>query len=378
LRDGPISGITRPVATLLYVVGARPNYPKVAPLLWAADRGRHRHVLVHTGQHYDHRMSRDFFVDLAMPEPDHYLGVGSGTHAEQTARVMVAFEPVLQQERPDLTIVVGDVNSTLGCALTAAKLGMAVAHLEAGLRSGDRTMPEEINRVLTDQVADLLLTPSADADAHLAREGIPAARVRRVGNIMIDSLLRCLPRARATGALERLGLAPRSYALVTLHRPSNVDVAEVFGGILDGLAEVSRRLPVVFPIHPRTERRLDELGLRERVAAAPALRLMPPLGYLDFLALTDAARLVLTDSGGIQEEAAVLGVPCLTLRTTTERPVTVTEGTNRVAGVAPAGIREGAAAALAAPLPGPRAPALWDGRTAERVHAAIDAWVATR
>ncbi|HEY3352220.1 MAG TPA: UDP-N-acetylglucosamine 2-epimerase (non-hydrolyzing) [Polyangia bacterium] len=363
------------MSTIVYVVGARPNYPKVAPLLWSADRDRHRHVLVHTGQHYDHQMSQSFFTDLGMPDPDHYLGVGSGTHAAQTARVMVAFEAVVEQERPDLTLVVGDVNSTLACALTAAKLGRPVAHLEAGLRSFDRAMPEELNRLLTDQLADLLLTPSPDADAHLAREGVPAARVHRVGNIMIDSLLRSLPRARAAGTLARLGLEPRGYALCTLHRPSNVDVPEVFAGILDELVELSRRLPVVFPIHPRSERRLGELGLRPRVDAAPGLRLMPPLGYLDFLGLTDGARLILTDSGGIQEESAVLGVPCLTLRLSTERPITVTEGTNRVVGVDPARIRDGVEAVLAAPPPGPRAPALWDGQTAARVHAVVDGWL---
>jgi UDP-N-acetylglucosamine 2-epimerase (non-hydrolysing) len=366
------------MSTILYVVGARPNYPKVAPLLWSAERVRQRHVLVHTGQHYDHQMSRSFFTDLDMPAPDHYLGVGSGTHAEQTARVMVAFEAVIEKERPDLTVVVGDVNSTLACALTAAKLCRPVAHLEAGLRSGDRTMPEEINRVLTDQLADLLLTPSADADDNLAKEGIPSARVRRVGNIMIDALLRSLPAARTRETVTRLGLRPREYALVTLHRPSNVDVRDVFAGILEVLVELSRRLPVVFPMHPRSERHLDEFGLRPVVAGAPGLMLMPPCGYLDFLALTDKARLILTDSGGIQEESAVLGVPCLTLRTTTERPVTVTEGTNRVVGMALERIREGIGDALAAPLPGRRAPALWDGHTAERVHVVIAEWLAAR
>jgi UDP-N-acetylglucosamine 2-epimerase (non-hydrolysing) len=366
------------MSTVLYVVGTRPNYPKVAPLLWSADRQRHRHVLVHTGQHYDHQMSRSFFADLEMPEPDHYLGVGSGTHAEQTARIMVAFEPIVERERPDLTVVVGDVNSTLACALTAAKLCRGVAHVEAGLRSRDRTMPEELNRLLTDQLADLLLTPSPDADENLAREGVPAEKVHRVGNIMIDSLLRSLPRARATGTLAKLGLQRREYALCTLHRPSNVDVADVFGGILETLVELSARLPVIFPIHPRSEHRLDEFGLRRLVEGAPGLRLVPPLGYLDFLGLTDGARLILTDSGGIQEESTVLGVPCLTLRLTTERPITVTEGTNRIVGIEPDRIRAGIAAALDAQAPEPRTPALWDGHTAGRVHAAIDGWLAAR
>jgi UDP-N-acetylglucosamine 2-epimerase (non-hydrolysing) len=363
------------MSTVLYVVGARPNYPKVAPLLWSADREKRRHVLVHTGQHYDHKMSKSFFTDLGMPEPDHYLGVGSGTHAEQTARVMLAFEQVLLKERPDMTVVVGDVNSTLACALTAAKLCLPVAHLEAGLRSFDRTMPEEVNRILTDQVADLLLTPSADGDENLAREGVPAERVHRVGNIMIDSLLRSLPKARATGALECHGVKRGGYALVTLHRPSNVDDPRVFGGILDVLAELSRRLPVIFPIHPRSSRRLEELGLKPRIEAAKDLRLTPPLGYLEFIALTDGARLILTDSGGIQEESTVLGVPCLTLRMTTERPVTVSEGTNQVIGVDPQRIRAAVDAVLAAPAPGPKAPALWDGNTAARVHDVVGRWL---
>jgi UDP-N-acetylglucosamine 2-epimerase (non-hydrolysing) len=364
------------MSTITYVVGARPNYPKVAPLFWSADRSRHRHVLVHTGQHYDHQMNEAFFDDLDLPPPAHFLGVGSGTHAEQTARIMVAFEQVLMSDRPQMVIVVGDVNSTLACALTAAKLGIPVAHLEAGLRSFDRSMPEEINRLLTDQLADLLLTPSPDGDENLRREGVPAERIHHVGNIMIDSLLKQLPRARATDTLASLKVKRREYALVTLHRPSNVDVAKIFGSILEILVELSRRIPVLFPIHPRSRKRLGELGLEHLVANAPHLRLMAPLGYLQFLALTDGARLILTDSGGIQEESTVLGVPCLTLRGTTERPITVTEGTNTVVGTDPARIRTAIAHALDAPLPGPRTPRFWDGQTAPRVHAIVDEWLA--
>jgi UDP-N-acetylglucosamine 2-epimerase (non-hydrolysing) len=366
------------MSVILYVVGARPNYPKIAPLLWGADRARHRHLLVHTGQHYDHQMSQAFFTDLGLPDPDHYLGAGSGSHAEQTARVMVEFEKVLGADRPDLTVVVGDVNSTLACALTAAKCGVAVAHVEAGLRSFDRTMPEEVNRILTDQIADILLTPSADGDENLRREGVPAERIHRVGNIMIDSLVHSLPAARAKDTLARLGLAPRGFALTTLHRPSNVDEPAVLAGIIAVLTELAARLPVVFPIHPRSRKRLEEGGLMEKVSAAPGLHLLPPLGYLEFLALTDGARLILTDSGGIQEESAVLGVPCLTLRTSTERPVTVSEGTNQVVGTDPARIRAAVAEVLAAPLPGARAPALWDGHAADRIRAVLDTWLAGR
>lgn len=324
-------------------------------------------LLVHTGQHYDYRMSQVFFEELALPEPDAFLNVGSGSHAEQTARVLLAFEPVVQQIRPDWVCVVGDVNSTLACALVCAKLGVRVAHIEAGLRSEDRSMPEEINRLLTDQIADLLFTPSRDGDANLLREGIAAEKIHFVGNVMIDSLVQVLPRARATGILESLGLERRNFVLVTLHRPGNVDAPEELSEILAALDTFGRDHPVVFPIHPRTRARLAELGF------SPAnLQLVEPLGYLDFLALEDAAGLVVTDSGGLQEETTYLGVPCLTVRPNTERPVTITQGTNRLA-PRPSGswqrdlLLEAMRSAPFGERQSGRVPELWDGRAAERI-----------
>lgn len=362
---------------VLNVVGARPNFMKVAPIVEAMRRraGEFAPMVVHTGQHYDAQMSDAFFRDLGLPEPDVYLGVGSGSHAAQTAAVMQSFEPVVLRERPDWVLVVGDVNSTLACALVCAKLLVKVAHVEAGLRSRDRTMPEEINRLLTDQVADLLLTPSADADRNLRAEGIPEERIRLVGNVMIDSLFKQLGRAEQSTVREDLGLAGRDYAALTLHRPSNVDDPTTLGRILDALGQISRRLPVVFPVHPRTRKALSEPGLASRLRDAPDLRLIEPLGYLDFLRLYSGARLVLTDSGGIQEETTALGVPCLTLRENTERPVTVELGTNAVVGTDPERILSAARAALDAPRDGrprpARVPPLWDGRTADRILDAL-------
>jgi UDP-N-acetylglucosamine 2-epimerase (non-hydrolysing) len=332
-------------------------------------------LVVHTGQHYDPRMSGDFFRDLDLPAPDVHLGVGSASHAAQTAEVMRRFEPVVLEHRPDWVVVVGDVNSTLACALVCAKLLVPVAHVEAGLRSRDRSMPEEINRLLTDQIAELLLTPSADADENLRAEGIPEERIRLVGNVMIDSLLAHLARAAASRAREELGVAGRDYAVVTLHRPSNVDDAAALGRILSALAEIAERLPVVFPAHPRTRARIDEFGLAELVERAGGVRLTEPLGYLDFLRLHSGARLVLTDSGGLQEETTALGVPCLTLRENTERPVTVTHGTNRVVGTDAEKIVGAALEVLDSPRAGSggaaRVPPLWDGRTAERILDAL-------
>jgi UDP-N-acetylglucosamine 2-epimerase (non-hydrolysing) len=342
---------------------------KVAPLMAALARRGATQALVHTGQHFDERMSGVFFEELGLPRPDVDLGVGSGSHGEQTGRIMIAFEGALARlPRPDAVVVPGDVNSTVAAALVAAKLRIPVAHLEAGLRSRDRTMPEELNRIVTDHLSDLLLTPSADADANLAAEGIPAARVARVGNLMIDTLLDHLPRARALGVPGRLGLAPGGYAVVTLHRPSNVDDGAALGGLLGALARLARELPVVFPVHPRTRARLAAPDL---AAAARALRLEEPLGYLDFLSLTSAARLVLTDSGGLQEETTALGVPCLTLRENTERPITVSEGTNQVVGTDPARIVDAALRALAGGGTAPRRPELWDGRAGERAAEAV-------
>jgi UDP-N-acetylglucosamine 2-epimerase (non-hydrolysing) len=358
---------------VINVVGARPNFMKVAPIVAAMKRHEREFtpLVVHTGQHYDAAMSDAFFRDLDLPQPDVYLGAGSGSHAAQTAAVMERFEPVVLREKPDWVLVVGDVNSTLACALVCVKLGVKVAHVEAGLRSRDRTMPEEINRILTDQIADLLFTPSADADENLRAEGIPQERIRLVGNIMIDSLYKHLERSRQSPIKDRLGLTDKSYAVLTLHRPSNVDDPAVFGRILEALEKISEQLPVIFPVHPRTRKTIAELGLDQRLERITELRLIDPLGYLEFLSLYSDARLVLTDSGGIQEETSVLGVPCLTLRENTERPITVTMGTNAVVGTDPEKIISAAFVALnetdrrAVSIP------LWDGHTAERILAAL-------
>src|SRR6266851_690704 len=356
---------------VIIVAGARPNFMKVAPIA-AAMRRRHdefQPLLVHTGQHYDETMSEAFFRDLEMPEPDVYLGVGSASHAAQTAAIMQAFEPVVIKEKPDWVLVVGDVNSTLACALVCAKLDVKVAHVEAGLRSRDRTMPEEINRVLTDQIADLLLTPSRDADQNLLAEGIPPERIRMVGNIMIDSLLGNLERAKQSNARADLGLQNKDYAVLTLHRPSNVDEVASFSRILDALEEIATRLPIIFPAHPRTRKMIAELGLTERIERTNGLLAIDPVGYLDFLQLLSGARLVFTDSGGIQEETTVLGIPCITLRENTERPITVEMGTNTITGTDPTKIVSAATHALEnqSTQASPRVPPLWDGHTADRI-----------
>src|SRR5918911_311911 len=356
---------------VINVVGARPNFMKAAPVVEAMRRRPREFapLVVHTGQHYDARMSDDFFRDLGLPRPDVHLGVGSGSHARQTAAVMQSFEPVVLEEKPDWVLVVGDVNSTLACALVCAKLNVKVAHVEAGLRSRDRTMPEEINRLLTDQVADLLLTPSEDADRNLLAEGIPPERIRLVGNVMIDSLFKHLERAARSRVREELCVAGTPYAVVTLHRPSNVDEPRTLSRILSALERISEKVPVVFPAHPRTRRRFEEFGFGERLARAHNLRVVEPLGYLDFLRLYSGAALVLTDSGGLQEETTALGIPCLTLRENTERPVTVELGTNRVVGTDPERIVAEAERALAqaAQEEPPRVPPLWDGHAAERI-----------
>lgn len=360
---------------IINVAGARPNFMKVAPIVAAMKRrpAEFQSLLVHTGQHYDEAMSAAFFRDLQMPQPDVYLGVGSASHAAQTAAIMQAFEPVVVKEKPDWVIVVGDVNSTLACALVCAKLDIKVAHVEAGLRSRDRTMPEEINRLLTDQIADLLLTPSQDADANLRAEGIPEERIRFVGNIMIDSLLSQLSRAERSSARTDLGLADKEYAVLTLHRPSNVDDPAAFVRVIEALSEIAGRLPIVFPAHPRARKMIDELGLTARVEQIKGLLVIDPVGYLDFLQLLSGARLVLTDSGGIQEETTVLGIPCITLRENTERPITVEMGTNTIAGTNPAKIVAAAFHALdnAPHKSAPRIPPLWDGHTADRILDAL-------
>jgi UDP-N-acetylglucosamine 2-epimerase (non-hydrolysing) len=346
---------------LLVVAGARPNFMKVAPLMWeAARRPGVEARLVHTGQHYDRAMSELFFEQLKIPRPDASLGVGSGSHAVQTAEVMKRFEPVLLESRPDAVVVVGDVNSTIACALTAAKLGVPVAHVEAGLRSFDRAMPEEINRVLTDAISDWLFVSEPSGLANLRREGVPEDRIHLVGNVMIDTLLACRDRSESSPILEDLGLADKGYAVLTLHRPANVDDPAVFAGLMGAVGRIGRRLPIVFPVHPRTRKVLE--------GGVPGLRPIDPLGYLDFLKLTAHARLVLTDSGGLQEEATVLGVPCLTMRNNTERPATVDQGTNVLVGLDPERITAAGLRILADPPAAAwRTPDLWDGQAAGRI-----------
>jgi UDP-N-acetylglucosamine 2-epimerase (non-hydrolysing) len=354
---------------VLHVVGARPNFMKTAPIM-AAMTGypdQFQQTLVHTGQHYDDNMSRVFFEDLGLPQPDHYLGVGSGTHAGQTARVMMAFEPLVQERRPDLVLVVGDVNSTLACALVCVKLGIPVGHVEAGLRSFDRTMPEEFNRLLTDQISDLLFTPSRDADVNLLREGIPPERIHLVGNVMIDTLVRLLPKAEQSPILAKLGLQPEGYVLVTLHRPANVDDPGTLQRILLALSDIARDIPIVFPVHPRTGKRIAQFGITSEQHSVDKLELLEPVGYLDFLALMREAALVLTDSGGIQEETTYLGVPCLTVRPNTERPITIEVGTNRLVASERAAIVAAVGEMLSGQAGPGRVPELWDGRAAERI-----------
>jgi UDP-N-acetylglucosamine 2-epimerase (non-hydrolysing) len=340
------------------VAGARPNYMKIKPVLDALEARGVKTVLVHTGQHYDRAMNDVFFDELGIRGPDHHLGVGSGTHAEQTARTMIAFEPVVAEVRPHVVVVVGDVNGTLAGALVAAKAGALVAHVEAGLRSRDWSMPEEVNRVVTDRVSDYLLAPSPDAVANLMAEGYRPDQVHLVGNVMVDTLLANLDRARARPILAELGLRRGGFGLVTLHRPTNVDDPRVLAELVGALTAIAEEVPLVFPAHPRTRAVLGRPPDRVRV--------LEPLGYLDFLALQDAAAVVLTDSGGVQEETTVLGVPCLTLRENTERPVTVTEGTNRLVGRCPEMIVRAARAVLRN-RPAARRPALWDGRAGERI-----------
>ena len=351
-----------------FVVGARPNFMKVAPMLAAASEWEDvRTRLVHTGQHYDERMSALFFDQLELPHPDIHLGVGSGSHAAQTARVMLHFDEALDQTPTDLVVVVGDVNSTIACALVAVKRNIAVAHVEAGLRSGDRAMPEEINRVLTDQISELLFTTERDAAVNLRAEGIGEDKIHFVGNVMIDTLYRHRERARESDVIARLGLTPRAYAVSTLHRPSNVDSPAAALTTVLALEELARRLPVVIPLHPRTRMRLHEFGLLDRLEQWPAVKILDPLGYFEFLALLDDAAVVFTDSGGIQEETTALGVPCLTFRENTERPITISQGTNRLVGRDPARV----AAELDQVLNGGerkgQIPELWDGRASERI-----------
>jgi UDP-N-acetylglucosamine 2-epimerase (non-hydrolysing) len=347
---------------ILHVVGARPNFMKAAPLLRAlGEFSRVRQTLVHTGQHYDEGMSDVFFRQLGMPQPDVNLAVGSASQAQQTAEVMMRFEPVLLDLKPDWIVVYGDVNSTLAAALVASKLTIPVAHVEAGLRSRDRTMPEEINRVLTDQISNLLFTPSAEADDNLRREGIETSRVHRVGNVMIDTLIRLLPEAVMPGEFADAG----GFVLVTLHRPGNVDDLPWLQEMMAALTNVSREVQVLFPVHPRTAKRLAEANAVP--LAKGHLRMLPPLPYLEFLALQHRAQVVVTDAGGIQEETSYLGVPCLTVRENTERPITLTEGTNTLVGRDIPRLRRELERVLAEPRRDPRPIPLWDGHAAERI-----------
>jgi UDP-N-acetylglucosamine 2-epimerase (non-hydrolysing) len=347
------------------IAAARPNFMKVAPLYhalaaetWCSPR------IVHTGQHYDANMSDAFFRDLRLPEPVHTLEIGSGTHAEQTGRTMIAYEGVCHRDRPDAIVVAGDVNATAACAMVGAKLWIPVVHLEAGLRSGDRRMPEEINRLVTDAIADLLWTPSLDADANLLAEGVPAQKIECIGNIMIDSFEMLRAKIAKADARERFapGLAP--FAVVTLHRPSNVDDPDKLAELVRALIEVSRELTVVFAIHPRTRKRLEDFGLLAAITAAPAIRATEPLSYVEFMNLVSQCAIAITDSGGVQEETTYLGVPCATLRENTERPVTITEGTNRL--LKPIDLAAAAREVLAGKWPKGRKPALWDGHAAQR------------
>jgi UDP-N-acetylglucosamine 2-epimerase (non-hydrolysing) len=354
----------RPGVTFVHVVGARPNFVKMAPIVAALEtRTDVRQLVVHTGQHYDSKMSDEVLNDLEFRAPDRFLGVGSGTHGAQTARVLADFEQVLLEERPVAVVVAGDVNSTLACALAAGKLGIPIAHVEAGLRSGDWSMPEEINRVLTDRLSDLLFTHSPEAEANLISEGIDASRIWYVGNTMIDSLRRCERRARKRAVWRTLGMREGHYVLVTLHRPSNVDVPARLSRIVDALAKLAETTPVVFPVHPRTRARLDADGAIERLDAV-GVRCIEPLGYLDFLSLQAGSGAIVTDSGGVQEEAAALGISCYTFRPNTERPVTITHGTNVLLGEAP---EEIASIRPSKHAPTPCAIPLWDGRAADRV-----------
>jgi len=350
------------------VVGARPNFMKIAPLHRAlvADGG-FESIILHTGQHYDEKMSDIFFRQLELPEPDIYLGVGSGSHADQTARIMIAFDGVLMEREPDLVVVVGDVNSTLACSVTSAKRDVPLAHVEAGLRSRDRRMPEELNRIVTDQMSDLLFVTEQAGVDNLAGEGIPADRVHLVGNVMIDTLLHFRERAGRTEVLGRLGLEPSGYALVTLHRPSNVDDPPALEKVVELITKAAEACTVVFPVHPRTRARLADSGRIGPLEASDAIHLLEPVGYLEFLNLMQNAAVVLTDSGGIQEETTVLGIPCLTVRENTERPVTIEMGTNelvpldadfivgRIRGILEGGAKDG------------QVPPLWDGHAAERI-----------
>ena len=376
-----MNAATNKPAPVICIVGARPNYMKVAPIIraFAAHNPPIPTLLVHTGQHYDPAMKDRLFADLELPEPDVNLAVGSGTHAVQTAEVMKRFEPVIDEHGASAVLVVGDVNSTLACALVASKRHIPVVHVESGLRSNDRRMPEEINRILTDQISDVLYTTERSAHDNLAREGIAPERAVFVGNVMIDSLRASLPKAvpadvlLASAGLDASRIAG-GYGVVTLHRPSNVDNAEVLGPIIDALRKVAARLPLVIALHPRTRNNLEQFGMLGRLDT-PGFLILPPQGYLEMLGLMSGARMVLTDSGGIQEETTALGVPCITIRENTERPITVDQGTNTLVGIDPQAIVAAARSVLDTGGKGGRIPELWDGRCAERIAAHLHDWL---
>ncbi len=355
---------------LTLVVGARPNFMKAAPLIEAVRaKGRLAARLIHTGQHFDANMSQVFFTQLGMPQPDLYLDIHGGSQAEQVGRVILELDKEFSKQPPDMVVVFGDVNSTLAAAVAANKLGLPLAHVEAGLRSFDRGMPEEHNRIVTDMLADLLFTPSADADKNLRNEGMPAKRIFRVGNIMVDSLLRFKPAAEVLQAWKKFNVEPKRYGLVTLHRPSNVDEEKVLAGIVDALVEIQTETPLIFPVHPRSRERLANSNLLTKLQKSGA-QMVDPIGYLEFLSLMTRARFMLTDSGGIQEESTVLGVPCLTARDNTERPITLEMGNNQLVGNSTEGILDGYRAMLDHAVT-PRQPELWDGKTAGRIEAAV-------
>ena len=352
------------------IAAARPNFMKVAPLYHALKAANWAEpLLVHTGQHYDRNMSDAILEDLRVPAPDFHLGVGSGSHAEQTGNVMIAYEKICMEHRPDWIVVVGDVNSTAACAMVGTKLWIPVVHLEAGLRSGDRRMPEEINRLVTDAIADVLWTPSADADENLAAEGVSASKIDLIGNIMIDSFEMLRNKIEASDARDEIGVETGNYALVTLHRPSNVDTEEMLVPIVSELIKVAEKLPVVFVAHPRTIKNLEKFGLKEHFEATPGVTLLEPLPYIRFMNVVTGSRLVITDSGGLQEETTYLDIPCLTLRENTERPITVTQGTNKL--VRADNVAEHVTQVLAGNWPQGVCPPLWDGKAASRAVAAL-------
>ena len=353
---------------VLNIAGARPNFMKIAPLM--AEMHRHAEIepmLIHTGQHYDKKMSKLFFDELGIPKPDIDLGIGSGRHGEQTGKIMIEFEKAVLELRPDLVVVVGDVNSTIACSLVAVKLGIPVAHVEAGLRSFDRDMPEEINRILTDRISALLFVTEKTGVENLKKEGIPEDKVHFVGNVMIDTLLTHLERAKGSKVLSELQVESGDYAALTLHRPSNVDSPEALGNILSALQVIQEQIRIIFPVHPRTRARIREFGFAHKVESMPNLRLTEPLGYLDFLKLTSEAKFVLTDSGGIQEESTVVNVPCLTLRENTERPVTIEQGSNILVGLDRERIIEESLEIIRGEGKRGRRPDLWDGKAAVRI-----------